>query len=126
MAEAGVARDQTYVTNAVKNFKFKPAGKRRLHQTPTPGEVKHYRWWLERELEFVHPRLVVALGATATLAMIGRPLPIGENRGPAAFGAWKEFITVHPSYLLRLQDEAESRAAYDGFVDDLRRARALV
>jgi DNA polymerase len=125
MAEAGIARNLAYVTNAVKNFKFKPSGKRRLHQSPTAGEVKHYRWWLERELEFVQPQLVVALGATATLAMAGKPLPIGKSRGPADFGAWKGFITVHPSYLLRLQGEAEKDAAYNAFVDDLKRASAM-
>ncbi len=125
LAEAGIARNQTYVTNAVKNFKFKPAGKRRLHQTPTAGEVKHYRWWLDRELELVHPRLVVALGATATLALAGKPLPITRNRGPADLGGRAGFITVHPSYLLRLPDEAEKRAAYEAFVSDLKRARAL-
>lgn len=125
LAEAGVARGETYVTNAVKNFKFKPSGKRRIHQSPTAGEVKHYRWWLERELEFVAPRLVVALGATATLALAGKPLPITKNRGPARFGEWPGFITVHPSYLLRLPDEAAKRDAYRAFVDDLRRAGEL-
>jgi DNA polymerase len=125
LADAGISRSETYVTNAVKNFKFKPAGKRRLHQTPTAGEVKHYRWWLERELEFVHPRLVVALGATATLALAGKPLPISKNRGPAALGPWNGVITVHPSYLLRLPTDAEKRAAYAAFVADLKQARAL-
>ena len=125
LAEAGIDRSQTYVTNAVKNFKFKPAGKRRLHQTPTTGEIKHYRWWLERELDLVHPRLVVALGATATLALAGKPLPIARNRGPAAFGPRNGVITVHPSYLLRLQGEEEKQAAYGAFVADLKQAKAL-
>jgi DNA polymerase len=125
LAEAGISRPDAYVTNAVKNFKFKPQGKRRLHQTPTAGEVKHYRWWLERELEFVRPQRVVALGATATLALAGKPLPITKNRGPADFGPWPGFITVHPSYLLRLPGEAEKRAAYAAFVEDLKQAKAL-
>ena len=125
LADAGIARDQTYVTNAVKNFKFKPAGKRRIHQSPTAGEVKHYRWWLERELEFVQPRLVVALGATATLAMAGKPIPVMKNRGPMRFGAWKGFITVHPSSLLRQPDEAARREGYKTFVQDLERVRGL-
>jgi DNA polymerase len=125
LAEAGIVRGETYVTNAVKNFKFKPVGKRRIHQSPTAGEVKHYRWWLERELEFVHPHLVVALGATATLAMAGKPIPVMKNRGPADFGEWKGFITVHPSSLLRVPGEAARAVAYRAFVEDLKRVRRL-
>ena len=71
LAEAGIDRDKCYVTNAVKHFKHEPRGKRRIHQSPTAGEVKHYRWWLDRELDLVRPRLVVALGATAALALEG-------------------------------------------------------
>ncbi len=126
LAEAGIDRRQAYVTNAVKNFKFKPAGKRRLHQTPTTGEIKHYRWWLERELEFVHPKLVVALGSTATQAVAGKVIPVMKNRGPTdQFGAWKGFITIHPSALLRQPDEAAKAAGFGAFVEDLKRARAL-
>lgn len=79
LEKAGVDRSQTYVTNAVKHFKFEHRSKRRIHQKPTAGEVKHYRWWLDQELKLVHPRLVVALGATAVLALAGnasdRPMP---------------------------------------------------
>jgi probable DNA metabolism protein len=126
LAEAGIERPHAYVTNAVKNFKFKREGKRRIHQTPTSGEIKHYRWWLERELEFVRPRLVVALGASAIQAMAGRAIPVMKNRGATdQFGEWKGFITVHPSSLLRQPDEAARAAAYQAFVDDLRQAHAL-
>ncbi|GGC74380.1 UdgX family uracil-DNA binding protein [Chelatococcus reniformis] len=126
MAEAGVDRSRSYVTNAVKHFKFEQRGKRRLHQTPTAGEVKHYRWWLIRELEFVQPRLVVALGATAVLALAGKALPIGRSRGSAQFlDGFAGFITVHPSYLLRLPDEAAKREAYAAFVADLVQIHAL-
>ena len=125
MAEAGIARQETYVTNAVKHFKFVQQGKRRLHQSPTAGEVKHYRWWLETELDFVRPTITAALGATATLALAGKPLPIGKNRGPFRFGEREGYITVHPSYLLRLPDEAAKAEAYAAFVDDLRRIKAL-
>ena len=75
MGEAGLVRHHVYVTNAVKHFKFEQRGKRRIHQRPTAGEVKHYRWWLDQELELVHPRLVVALGATAVLALAGSLFP---------------------------------------------------
>ena len=126
LADAGITRAETYVTNAVKHFKFKREGKRRIHQTPTTGEIKHYRWWLERELEFVAPHLVVALGATATQALAGKAVPVMKNRGPTdLFGAWKGFITVHPSSLLRQPDEAAKAAAYKAFVADLARAREL-
>jgi DNA polymerase len=125
MEEAGIERDKTYITNAVKHFKFIQRGKRRIHDKPTAGEVKHYRWWLEKELDFVAPRRVVALGATAVLALAGKSLPITKNRGPAQFGAWPGFITVHPSYLLRIPDEAAKQQAYKEFVDDLRRVRKL-
>src|SRR5258705_13529108 len=71
MPEAGIERRRVYVTNAVKHFKFEQRRKRRIHSQPTAGEVKHYRWWLEKELDLVGPRLVVALGATATLSLAG-------------------------------------------------------
>ena len=125
MAEAGIERQETYVTNAVKHFKFVQRGKRRLHQSPTAGEVKHYRWWLERELDLVHPKVTAALGATATLALAGKPLPITKNRGEMRFGEREGYITVHPAYLLRLPDEAAKAEAYQAFVEDLKRIKAL-
>jgi len=125
MQEAGIPRGETYVTNAVKHFKFLQRGKKRIHQKPTTGEVKHYRWWLEKELEFVHPRLVVALGATPVLALAGKALPIGRSRGPVRFGEWPGYITVHPSYLLRIPEEADRQKAYRDFLADLVRIREL-
>lgn len=130
LAEAGIDRSKAYVTNAVKHFKYVQRGKRRLHQRPTAGEVKHYRWWLATELDLVGPRLVVALGATAALALAGRSLPITTNRGPTRFegGAGNGragYITVHPSYLLRLPDAAERDRAYAAFREDLGRIGAL-
>lgn len=125
MAEAGVERGAAYMTNAVKHFKFVLRGKRRIHQSPTAGEVKHYRWWLMEELRFVRPRLIVALGAAAALALAGRKVSVLHERGPARFGDWNGFVTVHPSYLLRLPDEEQRSSAYGAFVDELRRARDL-
>lgn len=121
--EAGIERRSSYLTNAVKHFKFEQRGKRRIHQRPTAGEVRHYRWWLERELEFVNPHIVVALGATAVLALAGKALPISRNRGAMHFGDRLGFITVHPSYLLRLPDEESRAEAFDAFVADLRQIR---
>jgi len=124
MAEAGIDRKQTYVTNAVKHFKFEPRGKRRLHAKPNAGEVKHYRWWLEKKLDLVKPKLVVALGATAALALAGKPLAVGKNRGPIMLDGRPGFITIHPSFLLRVRDEDKARAWKD-FVADMKRIRKL-
>jgi len=125
MGEAGIDRSKSYLTNAVKHFKYEQRGKRRLHQKPTMGEVRHYRWWLEKELQLVQPKLVVALGATAVLALAGKALPIARFRGPTEFDGHAGFITVHPSYLLRVPDAAEKRKAYAAFVADLKKARTL-
>jgi uracil-DNA glycosylase len=122
---AGIERRKSYVTNAVKHFKHEERSKRRLHQKPTVGEVMRYRWWLLKELEFVRPQLVVALGATGALALLGAPVTIGRSRGPAQFGPLPGFITVHPSYLLRIRDDDDRTAAYNDFVRDLRSARHL-
>ncbi len=122
LAEAGIDRASVYVTNAVKHFKFEQRGKRRLHAKPNAGEVKRYRWWLEKELDLVKPRLVVALGATAVLALAGKVLPIAKNRGPADFQGRSGFITVHPSYLLRIPDEVAKRRAFVDFVAELKAA----
>jgi DNA polymerase len=124
MEEAGIVRSQTYVTNAVKHFKFEPRGKRRLHSKPNAGEVKHYRWWLERELDFVRPRLVVALGATAALALAGKSLSISANRGPIVLNNRPAFITIHPSFLLRMPEE-DRAAAWKAFLADLKQARKM-
>jgi DNA polymerase len=121
LAQAGIDRAGTYVTNAVKHFKFEERGKRRIHAKPTAGEIKHYRWWLMLELDFVAPKLVVALGATALHALADKALPLMRSRGPQELAGRPGFVTVHPSYLLRLPDEAARQAAYAGFVEDLRR-----
>jgi len=131
LAEARIARESVYVTNAVKHFKFQPRGKRRIHQKPNAGEIKACRWWLEREWAAVAPVVVVALGATAAQSLMGRPIPIMKNRGPTEF-SWPGFahqagfITVHPSSLLRLPEHAQRAEAYDAFVADLRRIRRML
>lgn len=121
LGDAHVDRGDCYVTNVVKHFKFVQRGKRRIHQKPTAGEVRRYRWWLMKELEFVSPGLVVALGSTAAYALAGRPIAILKERGSTAFG----FVTVHPSMLLRIPDIAARQAAYRSFVRDLERASVL-
>ena len=127
LAEAGVPRTETYVTNAVKHFKHELRGKRRLHKTPTAPEVRACRPWLERERALVKPKVVVTLGATAASAVFGRSVSVTRERGPAdALGEGATgFVTVHPSYLLRLPDEASKAAEFKRFVEDLRAAYAL-
>lgn len=121
MAEAGIERSRAYVTNAVKHFKYQPRGKRRIHQRPNNNEIKICRSWLKREIDLIQPRLIVAMGATAVQSVFGKSMPIGANRGRlmrTSDGA-QVLITVHPSYLLRLPDEAARQAEYANFVRDL-------
>jgi uracil-DNA glycosylase len=125
LEDAGIDRNEVYVTNAVKHFKYVQRGKRRLHQKPTAGDIQRYRWWLFKELEFVHPRLVVALGSTAIQALAGKALPVTRSRGEAQFDGYRGYVTVHPSYLLRIPDEADKRRAYAEFRRDLERIRDL-
>jgi DNA polymerase len=112
LAEAGIDRRQAYVTNAVKHFKFEPRGKRRIHQKPTMGEVKACRFWLDLERDLVRPRLIVALGATAAAAVLGKTVTIRDTRSRLIDldGETQLLVTVHPSYILRLPDpEAQAR-----------------
>lgn len=127
LAEAGTPRDRTFVTNAVKHFKHEPRGKRRIHKTPDRGEVTACRWWLDAERRLVRPRVIVMLGATAALGVMGKPTPIGANRGKALQlpDQAQGLVTYHPSFLLRAPDEAARAMAYAAFVDDLRLAGKL-
>lgn len=127
LAEAGVPRAETYVTNAVKHFKHELRGKRRIHQTPNAGEVTACRWWLDAERRIIRPRVVVALGATAGLAVLGKPTPIGKVRGQPIplSGQAQAVVTYHPAYLLREPDAAAKAEAYARFVEDLRLAWRL-
>ncbi len=127
LAEAGVDRGRVYVTNAVKHFKFEPRGKRRLHKRPNASEIKICRRWLSEEIELIHPRLIVALGATAAQGLAERAIPVHSNRGKVldVANGLRVFITIHPSALLRLQDDEERHSAYAAFVNDLRAIEQL-
>ncbi len=124
LADAGIDRASVYVTNAVKHFKFEQRGKRRLHARPGAGEIEACRWWIDQERLLIKPRVTVALGATAARSLFGKTMTISHVRGqqlvlPSDGGeAW---VTVHPSYLLRLPDEAMKQAEFARFVEDLRR-----
>ncbi len=128
MAEAGVDRARAYVTNAVKHFKFEQRGKRRIHAKPGAGEIDACRWWIEQEQMLIKPKVTVALGATAARSLFGKVMTIGRERGralqlPDGGEAW---ITVHPSYLLRLPDPAQAAEEYARFVEDLRTVGARI
>jgi DNA polymerase len=123
LAEIGADRGKVFVTNAVKHFKWEARGKRRLHKSPSGGEIAACRFWLDRELAAIKPDLVVALGATAARAVLGPAARVTRDRGKlfdTANGA-KGTLTVHPSFLLRALDEDKARE-YAAFVRDLRGA----
>jgi uracil-DNA glycosylase family protein len=128
LADAGIERKTVFVTNAVKHFKFELRGKRRLHKRPNAYEIDQCRWWLDFERTIVRPDIVVALGATAVRSVSGRPFTINRIRGrlfPLP-GGRKMLATVHPSYILRIEDEADKRVQYKRLVADLKVcARAL-
>ncbi|MEE2850774.1 MAG: UdgX family uracil-DNA binding protein [Pseudomonadota bacterium] len=121
LAEAGIDRSDVYVTNAVKHFKHEPRGKRRLHKTPNAGEVQACLWWLDSERRLIKPQVVLALGATAGLALLGRKPAVMQERGAPIdlSDGSTAVLTVHPSYLLRLPDEAAKSEARRLFIEDL-------
>jgi uracil-DNA glycosylase family protein len=128
IAEAGLDRRKVFVTNAVKHFKFEQRGKRRLHKKPNAGEIDACRWWQDQERRIIKPELIVALGATAVRSLTGKPMAIAKLRGravPLADGT-PLVATIHPSYLLRIQDHDDKAAEYSHFVADLRLCAKLL
>lgn len=128
LIEAGIDRSDVFVTNAVRHFKHEPRGKRRLHKTPNAGEVQACRWWLDAERARIRPHVIVALGATAGLAVLSRKVVVTRERGVPL---WADdgtpiLITVHPAYLLRLPDADVRIRERAAFVADLRAAKALI
>lgn len=121
IAEAGIDRRQVFVTNAVKHFKWEPRGKCRLHKKPNAYEIERCRWWNDIERAIVKPQILVALGATAARSLLGRVVTITSVRGKmieAASG--RVLVTIHPSFLLRIQDDDDKAREYRRFVADLR------
>jgi len=128
LADAGIPRGETFITNAVKHFKFEPRGKRRLHKKPNAYEIERCKWWLDQERAIVQPAVIVAVGATAARSLLGRVVTITKLRAETlqlADGT-RLVVTIHPSALLRTQDEADKRAAYAAFVGDLKVVAGLV
>jgi uracil-DNA glycosylase len=124
LEEAGIARSDCYVTNAVKHFKWEPSGKRRIHKKPSPREVAACRPWLEAEIQIIRPKTLVCLGATAAAAILGSKVRVLRDRGHALSSNLAEtvFVTVHPSLLLRISDQEAAREEYERFVHDLHAA----
>jgi len=125
---AGIGRAEVFVTNAVKHFKHELRGKRRLHKRPNAYEIERCRWWLEAERALVRPAAIVALGATAAHSVLGRATAVLKVRGqafPLADGT-VVFVTIHPSYLLRIRDRSDKEREYRSFVADLQHARRML
>jgi uracil-DNA glycosylase family protein len=122
LERAGIERDDVYITNVVKHFKWRPRGKRRIHQKPNAEEIAACRPWLEGELRAVEPRVIVCLGATAAQALLGRTFRVSRQRGELVDSSLAEYVTatVHPSSILRAEDD-EREAAMDEFVADLKK-----
>lgn len=128
LGDAGLDRKAVYLTNAVKHFKFVLRGKRRLHQSPTSGEIEACRWWLDQEIALVRPRAVIMLGASALRGVTGKAGSVGKLRGTAmplgadGADAVQALATWHPAFILRQPDRDASARSYDELVEDLRRA----
>ena len=125
LEDVGIDRTQVYVTNAVKHFKWQPRGKRRIHQKPNWAELTACRPWLDAELAVVKPRVLVALGATAGQALLGRQFRVTKQRGELLDSPLAEYVlaTIHPSAILRAEDRDRE---YAGFVADLEKVAELL
>jgi DNA polymerase len=128
LEEAGIERRKTYVTNAVKHFKFEPRGKRRIHSKPNAGEVQACRWWLDKELALIRPKLAVALGATAALSLLAKAVAVTKMRGQVLENAegLPVFVTVHPSFILRIREAADKEAERARFLKDMKAVKRLM
>ena len=122
LEQAGIDRDEVYVTNAVKHFKWEPRGKRRIHKKPNTEEIRACNPWLQAELSVVKPKVIVCLGATAAQAVIGRGFKVTQHRGEFVDTPLEPLVTatVHPSSILRAQDDGTRHSEMEAFVRDLR------
>ena len=124
---AGIERDDVYVTNAVKHFKWEPRGKRRIHKKPSGMEIAACRPWFDAEVEVVKPKVIVCMGATAAQALLGRNFKVTQDRGKViSSGAVPIVATVHPSSILRAPDSETRHAEMARFIDDLRVVAAQI
>jgi uracil-DNA glycosylase family protein len=125
LEEAEIERSAVYVTNAVKHFKFEERGKRRLHKKPRVSEINACRPWLEAEMALIQPEVLVCLGATAALSVFGSDYRLTKERGLFVAHSWATWATstIHPSAILRARDADQRHAAYEGFLNDLKKVK---
>ena len=128
LEEAGIDRDEVYVTNVVKHFKWEPKGKRRIHKKPNAREIAACRPWLEAELDLLQPEVLVCLGATAAQALLGRDFRVTEKRGELIDSPLASHViaTVHPSSILRAPDDETRHLEMKRFVEDLKKVAELI
>jgi uracil-DNA glycosylase len=128
LEEVGIDRDQVYVTNAVKHFKWEPVGKRRIHKKPNSREIAACRPWLEAELDVIKPTVLVCLGATAAQALLGKDFRVSQQRGRLIPSPLASFVmaTVHPSSILRAPDEEKRRQARADFIADMTKVAEVI
>ena len=128
LEEAGINRDEVYVTNMVKHFKWEPKGKRRIHKKPNAREIAACRPWLEAELEVVKPEVLVCLGATAAQGLLGHDFRVSQQRGELIESELAPHVmaTVHPSSILRAPDDETRRAERKRFVEDLKKLKKVM
>jgi uracil-DNA glycosylase len=127
LAEAGIDRNEVYVTNAVKHFKWEPRGKRRIHKKPNAAEIAACRPWLEAEITVLKPQVIVCLGATAAQSLLGRDFRVTQHRGEFLKSPLAPYMmaTIHPSAILRAPDEETRHEAREQFVADLKKIAKL-
>ena len=123
LAQAGITREKTYVTNAVKHFKWEPRGKRRIHKKPNTAEIAACRPWLEAEIDTLQPEVIVCLGATAAQDLLGKDFRVTQRRGELMTSSLAPFImaTVHPSSILRAPDQETRQNEMERFIGDLKK-----
>ncbi|MER3422896.1 MAG: uracil-DNA glycosylase [Nitrospiraceae bacterium] len=126
LAAVGISREEIYITNAVKHFKWEPQGKRRKGKQPSVGEITACKPWLIAELSLIRPKMIVCLGTVAIQSVFGRPIRLYEVRGTFLKTplAPETFVTIHPSAILRIPNRDQQQEEYRRFVDDLRRIQA--
>ncbi|MFN2530035.1 MAG: UdgX family uracil-DNA binding protein [Pyrinomonadaceae bacterium] len=128
LEEAGIDRQQTYVTNVVKHFKWEPRGKRRIHKKPNAQEISACRPWLEAEIALIKPDVIVALGATAAQALLGPQFRVTKQRGEFLESSLAPYVmaTVHPSSILRAPDDETRRIEQRRFIEDLKKLARVI
>ena len=128
LVEAGINRDEVYVTNTVKHFKWEPKGKRRIHKKPNAREMAACRPWLDAEIHLLKPQVIVCLGATAAQSLIGKDFKVSQRRGELIESPLAPHVvaTVHPSSILRAPDEDARHVAYQSFVKDLKKIAKVI